>query len=54
MMAETGVRSETTSARRALPVPSWHVVLWDDNDHSYPYVQAMMIELSHEKVRFVD
>ena len=26
-------------------LPPWHVVLWDDDAHTYHYVQAMMIEL---------
>lgn len=25
--------------------PPYHVILWDDNDHSYAYVMAMMLEV---------
>ena len=26
-------------------LPRWNVILWDDDQHTYAYVQAMMIEL---------
>ena len=31
--------------RETALLPMWHVILWDDDDHTYTYVQAMMIEL---------
>jgi ATP-dependent Clp protease adaptor protein ClpS len=32
--------------------PRYHVILWDDDDHSYDYVIEMMMELfSHSKER---
>lgn len=29
--------------------PRYHVILWDDNDHSYAYVVKMMMELFHHE-----
>lgn len=35
----------TTEKPRPKQQPRYHVVLWDDNDHSYDYVIRMMQEL---------
>ena len=44
---ETGVRTETTTKNHQKPrrQPRYHVLLWNDNDHTYDYVIRMMREL---------
>ena len=39
----TVLDADTRRARKLMP--QWHVILWDDADHTYRYVQAMMMEL---------
>ncbi len=41
----TATRPETRDKPRIDPPRHWHVVLLDDDDHSYEYVIRMMIEL---------
>ena len=41
----TGVAEKEKEATRAKRQPRYHVVLWDDNDHSYDYVIRMMQKL---------
>ena len=41
----TGVKSTTKKDRRPRRQPRYHVILWDDNDHSYEYVIGMMQKL---------
>lgn len=38
-------KAETDKDRRHKKQPRYHVVLWDDNDHSYEYVIMMMRQL---------
>jgi ATP-dependent Clp protease adaptor protein ClpS len=44
---ETGKRTKTREKTKNKPrrQPRYHVVLWDDDDHSYEYVITMMMEL---------
>lgn len=44
---ETLTTPETERESKAKPKrqPRYHVILWDDNDHSYAYVVRMMKEL---------
>lgn len=41
----TGVQEKEKQASKSKRQPRYHVVLWDDNDHSYDYVIRMMREL---------
>jgi ATP-dependent Clp protease adaptor protein ClpS len=43
MVAEPEVKPE--SKKRPKKQPRYHVVLWDDSDHSYDYVIMMMKQL---------
>jgi ATP-dependent Clp protease adaptor protein ClpS len=36
---------EQETKRKPKKAPRFHVVLWDDSDHSYEYVQIMMMEV---------
>lgn len=36
---------QSASKQRAKQQPRYHVILWDDSDHSYDYVIRMMMEL---------
>ncbi|MFQ5630443.1 MAG: ATP-dependent Clp protease adaptor ClpS [bacterium] len=36
---------ETTGKEHVVLIPRYHVVLWDDNDHTYDYVVEMLIKL---------
>lgn len=42
---ETVRRRKTEKKRKPKRQPPYHVILWDDDDHSYAYVTAMMMEL---------
>lgn len=42
---ETLRRRKLRDDRRAKRQPPYHVLLWDDNDHSYAYVIAMLMQL---------
>ena len=42
---ETVRRRKAEKKRKPKRQPRYHVVLWDDDDHSYAYVTAMMMEL---------
>jgi len=42
---ETARRKKERQQKRPKRQPRYHVVLWDDNDHSYEYVIVMMMEL---------
>lgn len=46
-VAEPVVQTKTKSHRKKKPKrqPRYHVILWDDDDHSYDYVIRMMAEL---------
>ena len=55
-LTSTVVNSRTTTDRnedtRSRRQPRYHVILWDDNDHSYEYVIRMMKELfGHDYAR---
>lgn len=38
-------RKKQTARNKPKQPPRYHIVLWNDNDHSYDYVQMMMLEL---------
>ncbi len=40
-----GTESRVEQRRRPKRQPRYHVILWDDDDHSYDYVIRMMQEL---------
>ncbi|MFM7116286.1 MAG: ATP-dependent Clp protease adaptor ClpS [Planctomycetota bacterium] len=44
---EIAVQTKTRTRRKQKPKrqPRYHVILWDDNDHSYEYVILMMQRL---------
>ena len=49
---ETVRRTEKKKDDKPKRQPRYHVVLWDDNDHSYAYVMVMLQQLfgfPHEK-----
>jgi len=48
-VAEPIVRPQTNSNNKPKRQPRFHVILWDDDDHSYQYVMVMMNQLfGHE------
>jgi ATP-dependent Clp protease adaptor protein ClpS len=38
-------RKKKSAGRKPPVAPRYHVILWDDSDHTYEYVQLMMMEL---------
>ncbi|MFW6170889.1 MAG: ATP-dependent Clp protease adaptor ClpS [Planctomycetota bacterium] len=51
-LVETTRRRREKQARKPKQQPRYHVILWDDDDHSYEYVIAMMKKLfGHELQR---
>jgi ATP-dependent Clp protease adaptor protein ClpS len=44
---ETVRRRKEEKKRKPKPQPRYNVILWDDDDHSYAYVTAMMMEVFH-------
>ena len=44
-VAEPTVRKEQNRASKPKQQPRYHVVLWDDDDHTYDYVIMMMRRL---------
>jgi len=42
---QTVEKAETRRDERPKKQPRYHVILWDDNDHSYDYVIRMMKDL---------
>jgi ATP-dependent Clp protease adaptor protein ClpS len=49
---ETVARPEEKKKKKPKRQPRYHVILWDDDDHSYDYVIEMMMELfAHPKER---
>jgi ATP-dependent Clp protease adaptor protein ClpS len=42
---ETVRKRKEEAKRKPKPQPRYNVVLWDDDDHSYAYVTAMMMEV---------
>jgi len=42
---ETGVETEKQEKKKPRKQPRYHVILWDDADHSYDYVVLMMKRL---------
>lgn len=44
-MADTQVIDKPAVVARQRLAPRWHVILLDDDDHSYDYVIAMVMEL---------
>ena len=41
----TSTRTKTLMRPKTKKPVLWHVILYDDNDHSYPYVMEMMCKL---------
>lgn len=41
----TEAEEETIEKTRTIHVPRFHVILWDDNDHTYDYVIEMLMKL---------
>ena len=44
-ISETVRRKKTSSDKKPKRLPPYHVVLWNDDDHSYEYVIRMLHEL---------
>ena len=44
-LTETVRRQRQKSDRKPKRQPRYHVILWDDDDHSYAYVIAMMMQV---------
>jgi ATP-dependent Clp protease adaptor protein ClpS len=44
-LQETHRRRKQKDRQRPRHQPRYHVILWDDNDHTYQYVIAMMQQL---------
>lgn len=44
-VAEPEVAANEAQSSQAKRQPPFHVVLWNDDDHTYQYVVAMMMEL---------
>ncbi len=42
MVAEPQVETEKQQKKKPKRQPRYHVILWDDSDHSYDYVVLMM------------
>lgn len=42
---ETATQRREQTARKTKRQPPYHVILWNDNDHSYEYVIKMLLEL---------
>jgi ATP-dependent Clp protease adaptor protein ClpS len=45
LVAEPVVRKKPKKEEKRKPQPRYHVILWDDDDHSYEYVVLMMRQL---------
>ena len=45
MVAEPQVEIEKQEQKKPKKQPRYHVILWDDSDHSYDYVVLMMKQL---------
>ena len=45
MVAEPQVETEKQEKKQPKKQPRYHVILWDDSDHSYDYVVLMMKQL---------
>ena len=44
-LRETVRRRKLRDRKRPKRQPRYHVILWDDNDHTYAYVIVMMMQL---------
>ena len=44
-VAEPTQETHSAESQRPKRQPRYHVVLWNDNDHTYAYVIAMLMEL---------
>lgn len=42
MVAEPQIETEKQQKKKPKKQPRYHVILWDDSDHSYDYVVLMM------------
>lgn len=42
---ERELRRKTDTRRKPKQQPRYHVILWDDNHHTYAYVMMMMMEV---------
>jgi len=45
MVAEPHVETEKQRKKKPKKQPRFHVILWDDSDHSYDYVVLMMKQI---------
>jgi ATP-dependent Clp protease adaptor protein ClpS len=45
LVAKPKVRKKPKAQKKHKPQPRYHVILWDDDDHSYDYVVVMMQRL---------
>ncbi|NNE00385.1 MAG: ATP-dependent Clp protease adaptor ClpS [Pirellulaceae bacterium] len=50
MVAEPTVITKTKDKKKPKKQPRYHVILWDDADHSYEYVVLMMKRLFHHPI----
>ena len=50
MVAEPHVATEQQTNSKPKKQPRYHVILWDDKDHSYDYVVLMMKQLFHHPI----
>lgn len=46
----TAVKERPKDKKKPKRQPRYHVILWDDDDHTYQYVIRMMQELFHHSV----
>ena len=44
-LVETATRRKTKRQQKPKRQPRYHVILWNDDDHSYPYVVRMLQQL---------
>ena len=50
MVAEPQVETQKQQEKKRRKQPRYHVILWDDPDHSYEYVVLMMKQLFHRPI----
>ncbi len=43
--ATPDIHQDTEKRNRVVHIPRYHVILWDDNDHTYDYVIEMLMKL---------
>ncbi|RME00095.1 MAG: ATP-dependent Clp protease adaptor ClpS [Calditrichaeota bacterium] len=45
MTPDVGRKKKKRKKSRVVHIPRYHVILWDDNDHTYDYVIEMLMKL---------